>query len=1119
MHDFFRRVTVSETTYDAIRRGPDALANRFDHLIQAAAHFYANGRVPPSARIRHLDEGLYKLRLDRARRIPFYFSHEAGDPILHFGDIGSHATGVSWHTAPPTWGPDVTLTATPIEIEFDTPLPTLRPTWIGRVWNPNWDERARRNPDAQMELALDPDQRAIAGMAGPLLLQGGPGSGKTTIAVYRLLMGNTAHVGRQLYVTYTDSLRTYAEQQYDALAEPGQPKPLFLTIPDLCRRLIGPDHATRFPPDKRMTAALFKAHFFGRTHRTAGLDPDLAWEEIQAVIKGDPRLLADKRPHLSRDEYLQCRHRIADDPDAVYRLFETYSRSGYWDDLDLSREAFWRQQKGSSPLGRFDEIVVDEAQDLTGFQIGLLLALCQSHTGLFLAGDTQQAIHPSRFDWTRSRELLFRLWALRLPSDHIQTLHANYRNPAAIVDLCNAISRWREATWQDEPAECLALKDGPPIRILGDGDVPVAPAPDLITSRLMVIACDEAAKDYLQARFGAGIVFTVHEAKGLERDFVLVWRPFTGDRSRWDRRDYDDPHFVNMVNRLIVSLSRATEALFIVDESLPTQWPPLADLRAETGTAATTALRAVFSLEPDSETYIRQQAVDLERSGHLEQAAALYERVRQWRPAARCHKALQRLDDTARCLGWAGAHREAAALYVDLQDWRQAALSFHQAGDHAQAADCFLRGHADQEALPHLLAIGKLAEAAQCHERLANWREATELYDNLGRPADAARCHLERGDCLAAAEAFRQAGQKEDVAMCLEMAGQHEAAAAAYEAIGDWRNAGICLEANGELDQALKRYEKANAWWEAGHLMAGRGQFKTAARIFGQGDDPLLSVAALYRSGHIAAAAGGLEQYAAATFAVGGEVDPRLTAADVIRGFDDLGTARLKQVSRQWVGAAWLTAVACFRQAHDGASADRCQRLHDWTAKRDWLALAEHYAEREQPALAAGYYTRGGQHHAAAGQWEAALVFAPAAEAFGMAGDGAAAERCRRAEEAVAIGWGAVAAVYEKAELWAQAGRIHAKADNWQRAAVAWNRQGLLGLQRHLARLKDLAVAEMPLAPGARWPEDWEMSSKCFSQARDKINALRVRQLATQARAAVTVGEWQVLAKAAGVRS
>jgi hypothetical protein len=52
MHDFFRRVTVSEATYEVIRRGPEALRHRLDHLIAAAAQFYADCLRSPSRRSR-----------------------------------------------------------------------------------------------------------------------------------------------------------------------------------------------------------------------------------------------------------------------------------------------------------------------------------------------------------------------------------------------------------------------------------------------------------------------------------------------------------------------------------------------------------------------------------------------------------------------------------------------------------------------------------------------------------------------------------------------------------------------------------------------------------------------------------------------------------------------------------------------------------------------------------------------------------------------------------------------------------------------------------------------------------------------------------------------------------
>ncbi|MBC7545571.1 MAG: UvrD-helicase domain-containing protein [Candidatus Sericytochromatia bacterium] len=1123
MDNFFRRVTVSESTYDAIRNGREALRHRLDHLIRVAAQFYVDGRVPPSARIRSLDEGLYKIRVDHARRIPFYFAHEAGDLVLHFGDIGSHEAGVAWHRVIPDWdlGQSVTVDREPVEIEYTADLAGAHAGWISRIWDPRWEERARRNPDAQLELEPDSFQQRLAGLPGPLLLRGGAGSGKTTVAIYRLLMGRAGATQRQLYVTYTDTLREFAARQYDALAEPGLEKPLFRSIPDLCRQLVGPEHKTLFPAGKRMTAARFRERFFNRNNRVAGRDPELFWEEIQAIIKGDPRLLQEQRSHLSRSEYLDCRHSIAADPEAVYQVFEAYARSGDWDDLDLSRAAYWRIRQTGCPVERFDEVVVDEAQDLTGFQIGLILALCKSQAGLFLAGDTQQAIHPSRFDWTRSREVMFLLWNLRLPADRILTLETNYRNQRAVVDVANAIARWRRAAWQEEAIEGDPRKAGPPIRLLTATELPPIPAIDHITTRLMVIAADETAKLELQSRFGPGLVFTVHEAKGLEREFVIVWRPFAADRTRWDVADYQNARFVGIVNRLNVALTRASSALFIVDEYLPIHWPPVAGMvsAAETGMPARMALQAVFDVAPDTEPYILQQARELERTDHHEQAAALFTRIRRWRDAARCHLALDQPHEAALCLGWAGAAMEAATLLAGRQSWREASVYFAQAGNHRRTAECLMAINAFGEALPHWLAAGLSAPAALCLEHLQDWEGAAILYAQLDKPRDSARC-FEASESWAGAEAaYTLAGDPLAAATCLERDGQAVEAARRYEALSDIRRAARCLETAGYGDEALAVYRRAENWDEAGHLLARLGRFKEAAQNYVRADDPYLEAAAIYRSGALSQAGSLLERLATEAFVQGAAVDPARSGAALLQTFAELETRPATDGARTWGSTAWLGAECCYQAAMEPKAAERCQQLHDWARQGDWLALADHFNEAERFATAAAFLERGESWARAADCWEAACRFDHAAAAYTRAGDLIGAARCAPLGSLWQTNPIGVARIYRDGNDWARAARAFMTVSAWQDAAIAWYRLGLAGLADHLAKIEDGKLFSLKLgdASSDQWPAHWDQSVACFRQSKDSMSVRRVDHLAQRARQISKTPDWRKLGKDAGI--
>lgn len=820
----FHKVTISERTADLLKGEFRALAGRLDALARIAWQFHEGGRCAPGKQIRHLGDGLYKMRLTAALRVPFFFSESPSGVALHLGDIGSHEAGEVWHRVPPvvSIAEALDFTPEPVLIEFAEPLRSERPWPIRRVWDPSWDARRRHEPDAGLLLDLDEEQRAIALSAGPVLLKGGAGSGKTTVALYRLIMGHAAGAGSQLYVTYTPQLKRHAERLYACLAPRRDHAPRFMTIEEVCRAIVR-DADQRFPAERRATREVFKQRLFGRLNRFIGRDPERYWEEIQAVIKGDEQLLATpERAYLAREAYLRSPLRTSDDPDAFYRLFEDYRALGLWDDLDLAQAAHRALLSQENPLGTFDELVIDEAQDLTPFHLGILMRLCARPDGFFLAGDTQQAIHPGRFDWLRSRERLYRHWGIAMAREAVQQLGTNYRSPAPVVSLANAIAAWRgESLGDPDASRVVALKDGPGVARLKPGEVPPLPPPDRISARLMIIVPDEAARDALRPRFGEAPLFTIHEAKGLEREHVVLWNLLDADFEVWERRDPLDSRLRYAVNRFNVAVTRAVAQLFLVDAFVPEGWGPLAACPLVEGAPAIERLQDVFESRDEDAAFVAGRARELEANGNLAQAAALYERIREWERAAACHEALSRWDGAALCHEHAGNFKKAAACAEKAEFWRDAATYYDMAGDRRRAAENLVRLGAWQEALPRLKALEDTAGVARCLERL--------------------------GDFEAAAEAYAKVDDQAGRARCLGRIGHDEAAARDFEACGAWSEAGMHWERAGHLERAYAAYREGGDWRRAGRLKALAGDWEGALSHFRSAEAPLLALYAATR--------------------------------------------------------------------------------------------------------------------------------------------------------------------------------------------------------------------------------------------------------------------------------
>ncbi|KAF5827776.1 P-loop containing nucleoside triphosphate hydrolase protein [Dunaliella salina] len=144
-----------------------------------------------------------------------------------------------------------------------------------------------------------------------------------------------------------------------------------------------------------------------------GLSSDTVWMEIQSVIKGSCSAISAKLEGgpWGREEYVKLGERgdgamlTAAQREAIYSLYLKYEKMkreyNDWDMADYTQHL--HSQLGSISFNaipsaaKFDEIYVDEVQDLTPAQILLLrfiARLPKSNRGLFFAGDSAQTIAP-----------------------------------------------------------------------------------------------------------------------------------------------------------------------------------------------------------------------------------------------------------------------------------------------------------------------------------------------------------------------------------------------------------------------------------------------------------------------------------------------------------------------------------------------------------------------------------------------------------------------------------------------------------------------------------------------------------------------------------------------------
>lgn len=272
-------------------------------------------------------------------------------------------------------------------------------------------------------LKLDPDQERYVAWdsdaTGPTLLRGGPGTGKSTVAWYRVremieqLGAEGVERPRILFATYTNALVTYSKQLLDVLLGDDAEHVDIRTADSLVGTVLGRagESIKRLGPKER--AALQREAWEGvdlegnavqvaaQRQALERLGPRYVFEEIGVVIQG--------RDLQTLDDYLEAprpgRRVLPGDSGrrAIWAVHEAYRSllraRGYETWHEARAHAARLVEEGRSSLEPYDAVVVDEAQDLDFNALRLLAAVCRAPNRLFLTADESQSIYPAGFEW------------------------------------------------------------------------------------------------------------------------------------------------------------------------------------------------------------------------------------------------------------------------------------------------------------------------------------------------------------------------------------------------------------------------------------------------------------------------------------------------------------------------------------------------------------------------------------------------------------------------------------------------------------------------------------------------------------------------------------------------
>ena len=486
-------------------------------------------------------------------------------------------------------------------------------------------------------LHLDEQQLPLTNWAlsGPTLVKGGPGSGKSTVALYRLraiveaALKNEGYLPQIMFTTYTNSLINSSESLlWQLLQEP-----------------LGLDADQRLPKQIRVTTlhktAIWIARASGEKFNIAGED------QCKAAIRAaraslQPRDLGDvaKIPIANilakyRDDYLLAEfdwviegQNCQTEADylgatrtgrgiafakatrkAVWAIYEAYHEQlmnqGLYSWGHLMRFAL-QQVRAGHFRRRWEYVLVDEAQDLPPVALALCVELCRMPAGVFLTADANQSLYNRGFRWGNVHDQLQVKGRSRI-------LRRNYRSTRQIAAAARQIMENvpeidREVVMQEyvhsglspliyaasgsgDQAAWIAARVFESARNLR---LPLNAAVVLVSSSTVGMPLAAALSRHgLPAKFMRSRdyslndpslkVTTLHAAKGLEFPVVVVAHVEAGLLPRdSDVRDADElATYLQEQRRLFyVGCTRAMRRLFITyDQQVPS--PFLTDLTDE----------------------------------------------------------------------------------------------------------------------------------------------------------------------------------------------------------------------------------------------------------------------------------------------------------------------------------------------------------------------------------------------------------------------------------------------------------------------------------------------------------------------------------------------------------
>ena len=371
-------------------------------------------------------------------------------------------------------------------------------------------ERALEGGMEKWMLFLAPHQRRIVNRtyAGPARVKGVVGSGKTVVAIHRLVrLAREAHKNKQkvLFLTYGNRLPEITMHLVKSLAGEGAPELEAIeckSVHSWCGSFIRKHNQNISINNKRLKEALENSiKEVKENHPKYKLweKPDSFFkDEISIAIKG--KAVASLNEYLALDRSGRGTSLNDDERKAMYQIYEAYQKnlgSHYGDYDDIVLMALKLLEDGKKP-DCYRYAVIDEIQDLTSAVMRVIRQIIpEGENDLFMVGDGLQRIYPGAYVLSRLGIDIVGRGTL---------LEQNYRNTQEILQA--AFSLMENQTYDDMETESLpAVK---PEYSLRRGEKPILHREGSIDDELRWVAAE--------------IKLLKEEHGYQDRDFAVLYR-------------------------------------------------------------------------------------------------------------------------------------------------------------------------------------------------------------------------------------------------------------------------------------------------------------------------------------------------------------------------------------------------------------------------------------------------------------------------------------------------------------------------------------------------------------------------------------------------------------------